>query len=345
MWLLYSVGLLVLSPAPSPVFYPLDKPCSLRTKVRRTSLWCLITHGNTGGALCQPPHQPCPDKSHPARNKKLTAAEKGKAKPENTGTECLNQHRPAASLQSAVYEAVNYFKCCSLEPARSPWMAYEKVLLIRTPGRLEGETRAPLPQSCKFLGEDGGSVGSSRVWREEDARMGGAPGEVSRIQAGQPESQVQKANFVVSAELWGRYFFQQARGLWCVIQKHGMGSELKSWLGHLLVEWPWQRYLPSLWLSLVPWNMGMIIAISELPWWLRWKNLPAMHETWVWIPWVFSMPGESPWTEEPDGLQSMGSERVIHDWVTKHIHACVIEFLMITLDNIYYVLSMGLSTC
>ena len=25
-----------------------------------------------------------------------------------------------------------------------------------------------------------------------------------------------------------------------------------------------------------------------------------------------------PWTEEPDGLQSMGSQRVRHDWVTTH---------------------------
>ena len=28
--------------------------------------------------------------------------------------------------------------------------------------------------------------------------------------------------------------------------------------------------------------------------------------------------GESPWTEEPGGLQSMGLQRVGHDWVTKH---------------------------
>ena len=26
--------------------------------------------------------------------------------------------------------------------------------------------------------------------------------------------------------------------------------------------------------------------------------------------------GESPWTEEPGGLQSTGSQRVRHDWVT-----------------------------
>ena len=29
------------------------------------------------------------------------------------------------------------------------------------------------------------------------------------------------------------------------------------------------------------------------------------------------LPGESPWTEEPGGLQSMGLQRVRHDWATK----------------------------
>ena len=29
------------------------------------------------------------------------------------------------------------------------------------------------------------------------------------------------------------------------------------------------------------------------------------------------LPGESPWTEEPGGLKSMGSQRVRHNWVTK----------------------------
>ena len=55
------------------------------------------------------------------------------------------------------------------------------------------------------------------------------------------------------------------------------------------------------------------------------KNLPATQESWVWeILWkkwqltpVF-LPGESPWMEEPGGLQPMGSQRVGHDWVTKH---------------------------
>ena len=54
------------------------------------------------------------------------------------------------------------------------------------------------------------------------------------------------------------------------------------------------------------------------------KNLPAIQETWVQSP-----GGEDPlekemathssilaWTEEPGGLQSMGSQRVRHNWAT-----------------------------
>ena len=64
------------------------------------------------------------------------------------------------------------------------------------------------------------------------------------------------------------------------------------------------------------------------------KNLPAMQETWVGkIPWRRSrqpnlvfLPGESSWREKPGGLQSMGSQRVGHNWMTKHnTHVCVIS--------------------
>ena len=37
----------------------------------------------------------------------------------------------------------------------------------------------------------------------------------------------------------------------------------------------------------------------------------------AWQPTPVFLPGESPWTEEPGGLQSMGSQRVGHDWATK----------------------------
>ena len=62
------------------------------------------------------------------------------------------------------------------------------------------------------------------------------------------------------------------------------------------------------------------------------KNLPAMWETWVrslgWEDFLEEgmqhtpvfLPGESLWTEEPGRLQSMGLQRVGHDWATKHTH-------------------------
>ena len=55
------------------------------------------------------------------------------------------------------------------------------------------------------------------------------------------------------------------------------------------------------------------------------KNLPAMRETWVQsLGWEDSLEEgmathssilawRIPWTEEPDGIQSMGSQRVGHD--------------------------------
>ena len=65
------------------------------------------------------------------------------------------------------------------------------------------------------------------------------------------------------------------------------------------------------------------------------KNLPAMQETQE--TWVRSLRGEDPleegmtthssiltgripWMEEPGRLQSMGSQRVRHDGVTKQVH-------------------------
>ena len=66
-----------------------------------------------------------------------------------------------------------------------------------------------------------------------------------------------------------------------------------------------------------------------LPWWLRrWRICLQCRKTrfdpWIGkIPWIREwqpnpvfLPGESPWTEEPGGLQSIGSQRVRHKWAT-----------------------------
>ena len=67
-------------------------------------------------------------------------------------------------------------------------------------------------------------------------------------------------------------------------------------------------------------------SILGLPWWLRWSRICLQcgrlgFELWVgkilwrraWQPTPVFLPGESPWTEEPGGLQSMGSYKVGHD--------------------------------
>ena len=71
------------------------------------------------------------------------------------------------------------------------------------------------------------------------------------------------------------------------------------------------------------------------------KNLPAMWETQVWSlgwehPLEKGMATHSsilawtiPWTEEPTRLQSMGLQRVKHDWATEH--ACVVLFILFIL--------------
>ena len=60
------------------------------------------------------------------------------------------------------------------------------------------------------------------------------------------------------------------------------------------------------------------------------KNLPAIRETWVrslgWEDLLEKgkathssiLAWRIPWTEEPGGLQSMGTQRVGHDRVTEH---------------------------
>ena len=58
------------------------------------------------------------------------------------------------------------------------------------------------------------------------------------------------------------------------------------------------------------------------------RNPPAVQETWVWSlgqedPLVKEMATHSSilaWTEEPDGLQSMGLQRVRHDWLSTAQH-------------------------
>ena len=51
---------------------------------------------------------------------------------------------------------------------------------------------------------------------------------------------------------------------------------------------------------------GFNPCVGKIPWRGAWQPTPVF------------LPGESPWTEEPSRLQSMGSQTVGHSWATKH---------------------------
>ena len=62
-----------------------------------------------------------------------------------------------------------------------------------------------------------------------------------------------------------------------------------------------------LWLCLQCGRPEFYPWVGKIPWRRAWQPTPGF------------LPGESPWTEEPGRLQSMGLQRVGHDRATKHI--------------------------
>ena len=93
----------------------------------------------------------------------------------------------------------------------------------------------------------------------------------------------------------------------------------EHWFIHVYSQLSTKIFLLSLW------NIGGERAslVAQLV-----KNLPAMQETWVWFlgqedPLEKEMAicsstlaWKIPWMEEPGRLQSMGLQRVRHDWAT-----------------------------
>ena len=77
------------------------------------------------------------------------------------------------------------------------------------------------------------------------------------------------------------------------------------------------------------------------------KNPPAMQETRIWsLGWEDPLEEEMaahsrilaweiPWTEESAGLQSMGSQRVGHNLVTKPPPLCYKNAMILLRENVY----------
>ena len=75
------------------------------------------------------------------------------------------------------------------------------------------------------------------------------------------------------------------------------------------------------------------ICLQGLPLWSSgWGSVLPLQGAWVWFlvrelmaPHSSTLAWKIPWTEEPGGLQSMGSQRVRHDWATSLSLPCIGE--------------------
>ena len=136
--------------------------------------------------------------------------------------------------------------------------------------------------------------------------------------------------FSLSALWWRRI-----RGLWKLPDgrdwlrgKLGLVLISGAMLSESLIQFSvdgWS-HVPSL---LFTWGqtMGASLVAQRL------KHLPAVRETWVWsLGWEdllekgmathsSILAWRIPWTEEPGRLQSMGVQRVRHDWATSLTHS------------------------
>ena len=103
----------------------------------------------------------------------------------------------------------------------------------------------------------------------------------------------------------------------------------------------------NFWVGMFPWRRDTLstpVSWASLVTQMV-KNSPAMQETWVhpclgrslggegMQPTLIFLPGESPWTEEPSRLQSMGSQRVRHNWSNSarmHSTGTTIQYSILT---------------
>ena len=104
--------------------------------------------------------------------------------------------------------------------------------------------------------------------------------------------------------LWARVYTYLFKTLLLTISIFNIYSDIKLLNHTVILLLPWQ------------FNLLRIPLQCERPGFDPWGGKISWRSAWQ--PTLVFLPGESPWTEEPGGLQSMGSQRVRHDWATKH---------------------------
>ena len=100
------------------------------------------------------------------------------------------------------------------------------------------------------------------------------------------------------------------------------------------------------WASLVAQTVKHLPPVQEAaqrPGFSPWVGKIPLRRAWQPTP-VF-LPRESPWTEEPGGLQSVGSQRVGHNWVTTHTHTHANISQIMKFYNYLFLMALGLCCC
>ena len=105
---------------------------------------------------------------------------------------------------------------------------------------------------------------------------------------------------------------------------HGMN--VLSLFIHSTINGYWRCFL-----YLTRANSAACLLVNMLPRWLSGKETACQCRRCQFDPWVWKIPleeemtthssilaGKIPWTEEPGGLQFMGSQRIRHNWATEH---------------------------
>ena len=172
-------------------------------------------------------------------------------------------------------------------------------------------------------------------WVEGEGMPGRGEGGAGPMQRGENGVTARAGIHMEDMELYHKGFGEPWVGKWCnkVCTYWDFPKEqwrIESWRHEN--HWGWCMSSWSKWYGLTKLVAERIMGREEIqelfPVAQMVKNLPAMQETRVWSPgWenplekkLATQPNilawKIPWAEEPDGLQSLGSQRIWHDWAT-----------------------------
>ena len=120
---------------------------------------------------------------------------------------------------------------------------------------------------------------------------------------------------------WGSKLSLLWESLCDVIIFQFVGNRYGTWLHHENIP-PWWLIWSRIYLHCE--RPGFDPWVGQIPWRRAWQPTPVF------------LPGESPWTEDPGGLQSTASQRAEHDRATHQQHIILLWLLFVFWWSIFF---------